>query len=151
MAVARQSCFASATHRLRAPWASPVPPPVPFPACHALRPRQSLQRGRHDPRLLLPSRRGTRSASARFVLRGWITSLSLRPVGRSPLRFVVVVTSHDARIDSCWVAGPWQGRNCTFWMDVASSGRTPRRGSRRTELPYRALASGPSVKLQLLH
>src|SRR5437899_3625867 len=68
MAVARQSCFASATLHLRAPRASPVPSSVPFPACHALRPRQSLQRGRHDPRLLLPSRRGTRSASARFVL-----------------------------------------------------------------------------------
>src|SRR6266568_6126686 len=27
----------------------------------------------------------------------------------------------------------------------------PRRGSRRTELPYRALASGPNIKLQLLY
>src|SRR5713226_304879 len=83
MAVARHSCFASATHRLRAPWASPVPSSIPFPACRALRPQQSLQRGRHNPRLLVPSRRSTRSASALRVSWGSITSLSLRPVGRS--------------------------------------------------------------------
>src|SRR5712692_6358718 len=38
MAVARHSCFASATHGLRTPWASPVPSSIPFPACRALRP-----------------------------------------------------------------------------------------------------------------
>src|SRR6266542_1597015 len=41
------------------------------------------------------------------------------------LRFAAVVTSRDARLDSCWLARPWQGRNCTSWMDEASSGRTP--------------------------
>src|SRR6266545_5821191 len=41
------------------------------------------------------------------------------------LRSVMVVTSHDVRLDSCWLARPWQGRNCTSWMDEASSGRTP--------------------------
>ena len=38
----------------------------------------------------------------------------------------------------------------TVGVGTSLTGR-PRRGSRRTELPYRALASGPNVKLQLLH
>src|SRR5260370_7049571 len=41
------------------------------------------------------------------------------------LRTVMVVASHDVRLDSCWLAEPWQGRNCTSWMDEASSGGTP--------------------------
>src|SRR6266581_8855070 len=64
MAVARRSCFASATHLLRTPWASPVTPSILVPACRALRPRQGLQRSRLGPRLLLPSHLRTRSAPA---------------------------------------------------------------------------------------
>src|SRR5439155_23836194 len=51
------SSFASTTHHfVRASWASPVPPFIRLPACHALRPRQSLRHSRQNPRLLLPSR-----------------------------------------------------------------------------------------------
>src|SRR5215210_965823 len=38
------------------------------------------------------------------------------------LRFAVVVASHDARLDSRWLAGPWRGRNRTSWIDEASLG-----------------------------
>src|SRR6266542_645422 len=84
IAVARPDRFVSATHHaVRPQWASPVPPSIRLPACSALRPRQILQRSRHSPRLLLPSRTGTRSASAPSLLRGCPASLALGPVGRS--------------------------------------------------------------------
>ena len=83
IAVARHPGFASATHRVRPRWASPVAPCIRLSACPALRPRQILQRGRHNPRLLVPSRMRTRSASARFLLRGSIASLALGPADRS--------------------------------------------------------------------
>ncbi len=43
------------------------------------------------------------------------------------LRFVVLVASHDAKLDCRWLAGPWRRRNCTSWIDGASSGRTQTR------------------------
>jgi hypothetical protein len=42
------------------------------------------------------------------------------------LRLVMLVTSHDAKLDRRWLAGPWRRRNCTSWIDEASSGRTPK-------------------------
>jgi hypothetical protein len=46
------------------------------------------------------------------------------------LRFVVLVASHDAKLDCRWLAGPWRRRNYTSWIDEASSGRTQSRVSR---------------------
>ena len=82
--VVRHLCFASTTHPVVRPrWASPVPTSIRFPTCHAHRPRRSLQRSRQIPRLLLPSRSRTRSASTSGWSRGSIASLALWPVGRS--------------------------------------------------------------------
>jgi hypothetical protein len=114
---------------MRPPGISPVPLFVRLQACHALRPRRILQRSRHNPRLLLPSRYGRRSASAqlhlsrlnRFTLVAACLSLCLR--------FVTVVTSRHARLDSRWLAGPCRGGNSTLWTNTASSGRTPAYGS----------------------
>jgi hypothetical protein len=40
------------------------------------------------------------------------------------LRFVMLVALHDAKLDCHWLARPWRRRNCTSWIDEASSGRT---------------------------
>src|SRR5712691_9917717 len=91
---------------LRAPWVSPVPPSITFPACRALRPRQSLQRGRHNPRLLVPSRTETRSASARSVLVGVGMVIAGHPrLGsrRAELRHRALVLGQNAK--RSWLMG----------------------------------------------
>jgi hypothetical protein len=125
MAVARNDLFASATHAVRPRWAAVVSSKIRCPACPALRPRQRLQRSRHSPRLLVPSRSGNTVGRCSIHLTRLNRFTYVRACRSLYLRFVVVVASHNARLDSCWLAGPWQERNCTSWMDEASPGRTP--------------------------
>src|ERR1051326_4421581 len=61
---------------------SSVMRPFPGMPCSPT-PADSPARSPYNPRLLLPSRMRSRSASARFFLRGSIASLALGPVGRS--------------------------------------------------------------------
>src|SRR6266566_7824774 len=89
--------------------------------------RRRMTRGRGGllglPRMALSSTTlclltGALRGSFRFTFVGACRSLCLR--------FAMFVTSHSARLDSRWLAGPWRRRNCTSWMDEASSGRTPK-------------------------
>jgi len=104
---------------MRPPWASRVPLPIRFQACRALRPRRILGRSCHSPRLLVPSRSYTRSASAPYNVTGLNRFTVVAACLSHCLRFNVFVTSHAARLVSRWLAGPCRGGNRTLCMDTA--------------------------------
>ena len=118
MAVARRPRFASATHHwMRPPWASRVPLPIRFPACRALRPRQILRRSRHNPRLLVPSRIGTRSASAPYNVTGLNRFTCVAACLSHCLRFAVFVTSHaQDSIPAGWLGLGGEGIAPSGWI-----------------------------------
>jgi hypothetical protein len=45
------------------------------------------------------------------------------------------------RFDSCWLAGPWQGRNCTSWMNETRLGAP---AAKRHDEPATGLLSTPN-------
>jgi hypothetical protein len=119
---ARRSCFAWPTRSIEAVLGFPSSRITPFPTMpRASTPADSpVQSPWPTPTGAFPYRdtvgicaNGVTGLNRFTVVAAWWSLC---------LRFVVVVTSFDARLDSRWLAGPCRGGNPTLWTDGASLG-----------------------------